>query len=98
MNTITFSDLPGKTVLIGLTYYTADHAFIEQKQYWGTVTESSEKRILVRRGNGEILNIPPDLSSTRVAPPGEYRLRSTGEIVVNPDYLMTWTIHRAKED
>jgi hypothetical protein len=28
------------------------------------------------------------------APPGEYRLKSTGEIVVDPDLLSTWTIRR----
>ena len=48
MSEITFSDLIGKTILIGLTYYTADNEFIEQKQYWGTVTESSQKGIWVK--------------------------------------------------
>ncbi len=97
MHNIAFSDLIGKTILIGLTYFTADNKFIEQKQYWGTVTESSEEKILVRLKSGELFGLPPNLSSTRVAPPGEYRLRSTGEIVVNPDYLTTWNINRPKE-
>jgi hypothetical protein len=26
------------------------------------------------------------------APVGEYRLKSTGEVVVNPDYVASWTI------
>ena len=59
---ITFSDLVEKTILIGLTYYTADDEFIERKQYWGTVIESNEKRILVRLNDGEIFGLPPDLS------------------------------------
>ena len=94
---ITFSDLLGKTILIGLTYYTADDEFIEQKQYWGTVIESNEKQILVRLSNSEIFGLPPDLSSTQTAPAGEYRLNSTGEIVVDPDYLTTWNINRPRE-
>lgn len=98
MNRIAFSDLIEKTILIGLTYYTADNVFVEQKQYWGTVIESNEKRILVRLNDGEIFGLPPDLSSTKAAPPGEYRLRSTGEVVVDPDYLTTWNINLAKED
>ena len=98
MNAISFSDLIGKTILMGLTYYTADHEFIEQKQYWGTVTESSQKGILVRLNDGEIFGLPPDLSSTKIAPPGEYRLRSTGEVVVDPDYLTTWNINRPGEN
>ena len=98
MSKIAFADLVGRTILIGLTYYTADNEFIEQKQYWGTVVESNEERILVRLNDGEVFGFPPDLSSTQIASPGEYRLRSTGEIVVNPDYLMTWNIIRPKED
>ena len=97
MSEISFYDLVGNTILIGLTYYTADDEFIEQKQYWGTVIESNEKRILVKLNDGEIFGLPPDLSSTRIAPPGVYRLHSTGEVVVNPDYLSTWNINRPKE-
>jgi len=97
LSKITFSDLVGKTILIGLTYWTANNEFIEQKQYWGTVTEANENRILVKRNDGEIIGLPPDLSSTQVAALGEYRLRSTGEIVVNPDYLTTWNINRPEE-
>lgn len=98
MGNITFSDLIGKTILIGLTYYTADNVFIEQKQYWGTVTEANEKGISVKLSDGSNFGLPPDLSSTKIAPAGEYRLRSTGEVVVNPDYLTTWNINRPKED
>ena len=98
MRKIIFSDLIGKTILIGLTYYTEDNEFIEQKQYWGTVIESNENRILAKLNHGEIFALPPDLSSTQMAAPGEYHLRSTGETVVNPDYLMTWNINRPKED
>ena len=98
MKRITFSDLIGKTILIGLTYYTADDRFIEQKQFWGTVKESNKTGILVQLNNGECLSLPPDLSSTKIAPPGEYRLRSTGEVVLNPDYLTTWNINREVED
>ena len=97
MSQISFSDLIGKTILIGLTYYTANNEFIEQKQYWGKVLESNENRILVKLNGGEIFGLPPDLSSTQVAAPGEYRLRSTGEIVVNPDFLTTWNINRPEE-
>ena len=98
MSHITFAELMGKTILIGLTYYTADNEFIEQKQCWGTVIESDEKRILVRLNDGKIFSLPPDLRSTKIAPPGEYRLRSTGEIVVNPDYLSTWNINKPSDN
>ena len=98
MKKINFSDLIDKTILIGLTYYTADNEFIEQKQYWGTVIESNENRILVRLNSGEIFGLPGDLSSTEIAPPGEYRLRSTGEVIIDPDYLTTWIINKPKNE
>lgn len=98
MDNIVLADLINKTILIGLTYYTANNEFIEQKQFWGVVIESNEKHILVKLQNGEIFSLPPDLSSTRIAKPGEYRLRSTGEVVINPDYLTTWNVNRSEEE
>ena len=48
---------------------------------------------------GELLTLPPDLRPFQPAPAGSYRLRSTGEVVLDPDYLATWTIRRpAVED
>jgi len=37
-------------------------------------------------------SLPPDLRSLKPAPAGEYRLRATGEIVRDPDYLATWVV------
>ena len=94
---ITFSDLLGKVILVGITYYTCDHQLIEQKQYHGIVVRADEQAVVIRRESGEELSLPPDLRSTKPAPPGEYRLRSTGEIVVDPDFLSTWNV-REKSD
>lgn len=96
MDELVFEQIIDKVILIGLTYYTADGVLVERKQYWGTVVESNEKGIAVRLNNGEILSLPPNLSSTKKAPPGEYRLRTTGELIANPDYLSTWNIYREK--
>ena len=88
-----FSDILGKTVLVGLTYLSPEDKVIERKQFWGTVIESNERAIRIRQKNNDILTLPPDLSSTKAAPRGEYRLRTTGERIVDPDYLITWYIH-----
>ena len=96
MDELGFEQIIDKVILIGLTYYTADGVLMERKQYWGTVVEANEKGIAVRLNNGEILSLPPNLSSTKKAPPGEYRLRTTGELIVDPDYLSTWNIYREK--
>ena len=94
MAELSFSDLPGKTILVGITYYTRENEFIEQKQYWGTVIEANDKQILIRQKSGELFKLPPDLRSTEPAPKGEYRLRSTGEIVVDPDFTSVWSVTR----
>ena len=46
--------------------------------------------IQLELADGSVYWLPPDTQSTYPAPPGSYRLRSTGEIVENPDYLSTW--------
>ncbi len=89
---LTFADLPGKVILVGITYYTHDKQFIEQKQFHGTVVRADESGILIRKSDGEETTLPPDLRSTKPASPGEYRERSTGEIVENPDFLSTWNV------
>jgi hypothetical protein len=42
---------------------------------------------------GELFWLPPDIRAFQDAQPGEYRLRSTGEIVVDPDFITNWTIN-----
>ncbi len=97
-NEITFDDLIGKVLLVGITYYTHDNEYIEKKQLYGTVTEANENGIRVRQKDGTDFTLPPDLGSTKRARQGEYKLRSTGEVVVNPDFLATWTVNLPKGD
>ena len=94
MSELSFSDLLGKTILVGITYYTKENEFIEQKQFWGTVIEANDRQIRFRQKDGSIFGLPPDLSSTKRAPKGEYRLHSTGEIVIDPDFTSTWNVTR----
>ena len=94
---ITFDELIGKVLLVEITYYTHDNEFIEQKQFYGTVTEANENLIRLKQKNGKDFTLPPDLTSTKRARKGEYKLRSTGEIVVDPDFLATWNLNKAKD-
>lgn len=43
---------------------------------------------------GGNLKLPPDLSSISYAQKGEYHLKYTDEVVLNPDLLSTWTIEK----
>ena len=93
MKQITFESLLNKKILVGVTYFTKDNVFIEQKQFWGIVISSDEKKIVIRLPNGDTTSLPPDLRSTTYAKPGEYRLRSTGEVVKDPDFLSVWSVN-----
>jgi len=91
--------LVGKTVLLGLTFKDAEGELIEQLQRHGVVTQADEDEGIIIRlvgpgqvWHGELYPIPPDLSSLSEAAPGAYRLRSTGETIVDPDFTSTWEI------
>jgi hypothetical protein len=87
--------LIGKHVLIGITVVEHDGTFVERRQMHGDVTQADRRGIVVRlRGSGEEHNLPPDPSQFQEAPPGEYRLRSTGEVVIDPAYTTSWTLTR----
>jgi hypothetical protein len=91
-----------KRVLIGLTYYDHKGTFLEQKQMHGTIISVDEHRgleiSLEGSREGEIYMLPPDLRSLHEAKPGEYRERSTREIVINPDFTTTWVVNEPKPD
>lgn len=81
----------GKHLLAGITYLDHGENVIQQVQVHGTITRIDERGIFFVQPDGEEFSLPPDLSSLRPAPPGSYRLRSTGEVVENPDLLSSWT-------
>jgi hypothetical protein len=82
----------GKRLLIGLTYVDHEEKPVEQRQLHGRIVRITpgEGVVVVLGDSGEEFKLPPDLRSFRVAPSGEYRLRSTGEVVVDPDLTCTW--------
>jgi hypothetical protein len=97
--------LVGKTVLLGLTFTSADGEVVEQVQRHGIVASADpEEGIEIRLvapgqpWDNELYRVPPDLRSFSEAAPGAYRLRSTGETVVDPDYTSTWEIQSPSEE
>lgn len=85
----------GKVVLVGITRYGGDGQVQDQQQYSGTVLRISAEEgvVLADEADGHERYLPPMLDQYLPAEPGEYRLRSGGEIVVDPDYLTTWDLH-----
>lgn len=87
--------LIGATVLIGVTHQLPEGA--HQEQMFGTIIAADAQDgvsvLLEGTRAGEAYRLPPDLGSFQPARPGDYRLRSTGEVVKDPDYTSTWTVN-----
>jgi len=84
--------LIGATVLVGLTFN--EPAGQRLEQFYGTVMAADPEEGITLRlegsRSGEVYTLPPDLRAFFPARPGSYRLRETGEVVVDPDYTTTW--------
>ena len=93
---LVWADLIGKRVLVGITTLDFHGNLRSQEQVHGRIDIADPKQGLLIElqgvGDGRKYSLPPDLRSFEYAPSGEYRLRSTGEVVTDPDFLVTWTV------
>ena len=93
---LAWPDLVGKYVLVGLTRQDPRGNVLERSQVHGRIISADARSGLTLQLEGaragDTYSLPPDLRSFKAAPAGEYRLKGTGEIVRNPDYLATWII------
>jgi hypothetical protein len=84
----------GKRVLVGITLVTEQGKVV--RQMFGTIACVDRHGIEIALEGahaGKTARLPPDLGSFHFAGPGEFLLRETGEILVEPDFVSTWTIH-----
>jgi hypothetical protein len=91
-------ELIGKRVLVGITDLAPDGAPVGHRQLHGYAIRADRRGgIAVRLGGaraGEEVVLPPDTRAFRPAAPGDYRLRQTGEVVTDPDFLATWSVRQ----
>ena len=94
------SELIGKHLLIGITFLDEDEHVIEQYQTHGIIMAiNNDQGIVINKADGTgTYVIPPDIENLHPALPGDYRIRTTGEIVVNPDFTCTWTVYATGEN
>lgn len=86
------NELLGKSVLVGITRLDHKGALISQDQFYGRVESLADDLVHVRvAGSNEDFTLPPEPAAFAKAHPGRYRLRSSGEVVVNPDFTSSWT-------
>lgn len=85
----------GKHLLVGVTHRNRSEEITGVEQFHGEIIRASREEgiIVLVSGSGEERWVPPDLSRLEPAVPANYKIKSTGEIVVNPDYLSMWTVY-----
>jgi hypothetical protein len=77
----------GKRLLVGIRW-TAKGEIVREEQFHGLIIEADEEGLVLERADtGPRVVLPPQIQA---APQGDYRLRATGEVVSDPDYLATW--------
>jgi len=85
--------LKGKVFVIGLTFVDKNGQLIERYQTHGTVVGLTNNGILkLMREDNSIFQMPYDKETIEKAKSGDYKAKSTGQIIRNPDYIATWEI------
>jgi hypothetical protein len=89
----------GKHLLVGVTHRNRDDEVTGVEQFHGEIVRATRKEGIILRlsGSSEERWVPPDLSRLEPASPGTYRLKGSGEVVVDPDFLSTWTVYPPAE-
>jgi hypothetical protein len=90
----------GKHLLVGVTYLDHNEHMLEKEQFHGDIVRINEHEgiVIKLRDSGNEFKLPPQVETLRPASPGEYQLRATGEVVVNPDLVATWTVVKPKPE
>lgn len=84
--------LADRRVLVGITFLDRDGSPIEIFQTHGRVISETGEGIVLIQKDGRRFLLPPGSQWLKAAQPGEYMLRSTGEVVVDPDYVLSVTL------
>ena len=85
-------EVQGKLVMVSISYFDVSGNLIEQKQLHGVVARvNPQEGIVLNLENGSEYSLPPDFRPFLKAQPGEYREFSTDQVVVNPDFLCSYT-------
>lgn len=78
----------GQHLLFGISYLDHEGNLLKQEQNHGEIIEITAQVINVKlRGSEQILALPPFVNELEPAASGEYKLRATGEVVINPDLI-----------
>jgi len=86
-------DITGCTCIVSLVFIDDKEMLIDEYHTYGIVEEITEGDILrIRRADGTMFQLPYDDDTIEEAKPGEYKNKTTGEVVEDPDYIIVWDI------
>lgn len=88
---VDLAEMIRKKLLVGVTYLGANNLPQHSIEFAGIVT-AVDPLVTIESGGGDPFTLPPEPDAFNRAQPGEYRLRSDGTIVVDPDFITTWTV------
>ena len=86
------SEYVGKSLLVGITFLNPDGSVHHHQQEHGVIEALDAEAVSVRLKDGHTMRLPAGTAAFEPAPKGQYTLQSTGEVVVDPDYLTTLTV------
>ncbi|MEI6165960.1 MAG: hypothetical protein WCS52_02090 [bacterium] len=95
---ITSVDVLGKTILMGLTFENVDQGWSELHQTHGKIVALTNGFLQIKKDDGDLFMLPFNLEGILRAKPGEYREKETGQVIEDPDFLVTWTVGNAQRD
>ncbi len=103
-----FKNIIGKHLLMGITYLDSQGNIQHSLQLHGTVVAAEKRDSIQFKIENDplptsvdfpedgIFALPPDIKALKPADKGIYTLKSTGEDVVDPDLICSWSV-RAPE-
>ena len=103
---MTLEDLLGRTCVIGVSYLDLGGELMKQSQFAGRVRQVDAEQgitIALRHASATAESaqadfiLPPNLDAWFKAPPGRYHHAQANVDIENPDYLVTWNVHRTQE-
>lgn len=89
----------GKHLLVGISHMNTDDSIHAVEQFHGPILRinNEEGLVFMRMDNGKEMSLPPDLDAYEPAEKGEYALKSTGEVISNPDLIAAWSLYPDEE-
>ena len=99
------NDIINKSCIIGLSYFDGNNQLLKQSMLAGHVATADEENgisvsLIVNdtADNPPLFILPSSLTPWFNAPKGTYKDEAGSILIENPDFLVTWDIHRTQEN